>query len=149
MYFLNLRDISIESYPLNIPPGTFARTRDGSGGCVIDSGTSFTRLIMPAYQLVIWAFQVYYGSYGLIRVHAPETGFELCYKMSARLPKFASMTYHFEGANFKVEQQYLHMKVPGRDVFCVELLREQRQTVLGALQQINTRFIYDARARQI
>lgn len=65
------------------------------------------------------------------------------------MPKLASMTYHFEGADFEVKSNYMYWVSASQQAFCVELLASQNRTILGGNQQINTRFIFDAGARQI
>ncbi|XP_065868798.1 aspartic proteinase CDR1-like [Euphorbia lathyris] len=151
-YYLNLQDISVAGRRLNIPRNTFTLKRDGTGGCIVDSGTSITRLIAPAYQQVLKAFQAHFDSYGLQRVNATaETHLELCYRHRQTLPKvkLASMTYHFEGADFEVRPAFIYRTANDPDVFCVQISSSQSESILGSRQQINTRFIYDVRARKI
>ncbi|GAB4827856.1 hypothetical protein Ancab_034740 [Ancistrocladus abbreviatus] len=49
---LGLSDISVGGSPLGIPQGTFALNSDGSGGLIIDSGTTITYLINSAYSMM-------------------------------------------------------------------------------------------------
>eukprot|EP01018_Ginkgo_biloba_P035837 Gb_01040 [translate_table: standard] len=51
-YYISLEDISIGGKLLNIPQGTFDIQSDGSGGVVIDSGTTVTYLEEAGYNLV-------------------------------------------------------------------------------------------------
>ncbi|WCJ39607.1 Eukaryotic aspartyl protease family protein [Euphorbia peplus] len=149
-YYLDLRDISVDSHRLNFTLGTFRLQYDGHGGCVIDSATSYTRFIEPAYRKIIGAFQLYYERYGLQRVRVPNSGLELCYKNSQKLPKLAAMTYHFDGADFEVDANNIYRRIEHTsDVFCVEIKSSPSLTILGTMHQINTRFIYDLNARRI
>ncbi len=51
-YYIGLKGISIgETLPL-IPPSTFEINQDGSGGLFIDTGTSMTHLVEPAYSTI-------------------------------------------------------------------------------------------------
>lgn len=140
-YYLHLQDVSVENRRLNFSSNVFALKRDGSGGCTIDSGAPVTRIVQPAYQQVLKAFQKYFDNQGLQRVHLPQLGFDLCYRNSHTSAKLASisMTFHFEGADFEIDRQ--HMYVVSNDAFCVVLL-QKHQTVLGAI-------VFDVAARQI
>jgi hypothetical protein len=49
-YYLSLAGISVAGKPVPIPEGTFDIRFDGSGGIMIDSGTTLTYLPAPAYK---------------------------------------------------------------------------------------------------
>jgi Xylanase inhibitor C-terminal len=51
-YYLSLQGISLGNTKLSIQPSTFALQSDGTGGVIIDSGTTFTYLIDTIYQAV-------------------------------------------------------------------------------------------------
>lgn len=51
-YYLTLNGISVGDEQLPIPPGTFNRKSDGTGGIIIDSGVKFTILYCLAFDLL-------------------------------------------------------------------------------------------------
>ncbi|KAL2645213.1 hypothetical protein R1flu_012800 [Riccia fluitans] len=56
-YYLDLQGISVEKKLLSIPPSVFRLSPDGGGGTVIDSGTTLTVLVQPAYVVLRDAFR--------------------------------------------------------------------------------------------
>ncbi|XP_065868692.1 aspartic proteinase nepenthesin-1-like [Euphorbia lathyris] len=146
-YYLDLLDISIGNNRLNFPPNTFSIKRDGSGGCIIDSGTTLTHFSQSSYPKVKTAFQNYFRSKGFTQVHMPP--YDLCYINGRSMDEIPTMTFHFRGADFEVEGHYLIMPFPDHNAFCIGIQQTRSLTILGAIQQGNTRFIYDAAARQL
>ncbi|XP_048235656.1 aspartyl protease family protein 2-like [Ricinus communis] len=150
-YFLNLLDMTVAGQRLHLPPGTFALRQDGTGGTIIDSGTGLTFITQTAYPRLISAFQNYFDHRGFQRVHIPE--FDLCYSFRGNhtFHDHASMTFHFERADFTVQADYVYLPMEDDNAFCVALqpTPPQQRTVIGAINQGNTRFIYDAAAHQL
>ncbi|WCJ39581.1 Eukaryotic aspartyl protease family protein [Euphorbia peplus] len=140
-YYLDLRDISVEGTRIGFPPNTFAIKRDGSGGCHLDSGTPLTRIIASAHPRVIGAFQNYFHRYGVQPIHLAGVRYDVCYKNNRAIAKLPSMTFHFQGADMKVEAKNLFTNLGSQDAFCLALQSSQQTTIIGAVQQVNTRFI--------
>lgn len=61
-YFIELLGISINGTRLDINPELFSLQFDGSGGCAIDSGTTFT-IIKSAYDVVIRKLLLYFSGF--------------------------------------------------------------------------------------
>ncbi|XP_065866542.1 aspartic proteinase CDR1-like [Euphorbia lathyris] len=147
-YYMDLRDISVEGKRMEFPANMFAIKRDRSGGCFIDSGTTFTHIVEPAYKVVLKAFQNYFGKYGIRPIRLPHLHYDLCYRNKEEV-EFAVMTFHFQGADFEVEPENLYVDIEKDDAFCLGLTSSPSLTIIGAMQQVDTRFIYDAAARRI
>lgn len=145
-YHLDLLDISVEDERIRFPPGTFALQRNGSGGCMIDTGAIATFMDKRPYEIVMQKFDEHYRSFGRRRVTGIPEGWEYCYLFDPRFRAYASMTFHFQGADFKVEPAYMNFYLVSRGVFCVGLLSTTGKTILGAFQQQDTRFLYDLNA---
>lgn len=77
-YYVNLLGITVGRTRLRIPRGTFELQKDGSGGIIIDSGTSFTNLDSRAYDVLAKRFT---RELKLPRMQVPETGLDLCFKL--------------------------------------------------------------------
>ncbi|XP_065868130.1 aspartic proteinase nepenthesin-1-like [Euphorbia lathyris] len=149
-YYVDLRDISVDGKRIGFPPNMFAIRRDGTGGCGIDSGSSFSSIIQPAYQRVVKAIQDYYFlKYGIHPLQLPQVRYDLCYTQRPAVTRYASLTFHFQGADLEVEGENVHVFLRDYNIFCLGLKSSPQLTIIGAKQQTNTRFIYDAAARQI
>jgi len=55
-YYLSLKGITVGSTRLQVPESAFALTNNGTGGTIIDSGTSFTTLPLQVYRRLRAAF---------------------------------------------------------------------------------------------
>ncbi|XP_015577075.2 aspartic proteinase nepenthesin-2, partial [Ricinus communis] len=152
-YFLNLLDLSVAGQRLRLPPETFALKRDGTGGTIIDSGTGLTLVVQPAYRHLLGALQNHFDHHGFHRVHIPDTNLELRYNFAQNrtFQNHASLTYHFQGADFTVEPRYAYVVYNDENAFCVALLAShiEGRAIIGALHQANTRFVYNAAKRRL
>ncbi|KAF5478852.1 hypothetical protein F2P56_005381 [Juglans regia] len=136
-YLLNLQDVSVGFHRLGFPPDTFKPKQDGTGGCIIDLGALISRLDQNtinghnAYREVMGAFQNHYDSFKLQRIGKVAEGLELCYKYTQDLKEFATMTYHFEGADYTVDSKYVNFYETQAGYFCVALLPGNGKSLLG------------------
>ncbi|KAE8733580.1 hypothetical protein F3Y22_tig00001120pilonHSYRG00218 [Hibiscus syriacus] len=123
-----------------LPPPLVLRA-GGAGGILIDSGALFTfidagTIGVNAYERVMQVFNAYYGSKQLQRRPKEQGGFDLCYDQPSFYNDFASLTFHFNGADYNVNGRYVN--VFRRGYFCVGVLRGVSSSILGAWhQQIN------------
>ncbi|EXB50259.1 Aspartic proteinase nepenthesin-2 [Morus notabilis] len=150
-FYLNLLDISVGWDRLGFPSDTFKLNQDGSGGICIDSGSVSSFMNnedLPngrnPYKEVIGAFQKYYDSLSLNRRNdVPH--FDLCYAMPQGFKQFATMTYHFDKADYTVDGRYANYISVEGGYFCVALLGTvSGVSILGAWHQQNKRIIYNA-----
>eukprot|EP01018_Ginkgo_biloba_P035778 Gb_37476 [translate_table: standard] len=120
-YYISLEDISIGGKLLNIPQGTFDIQSDGSGGVVIDSGTTVTYLEEAGYNLVKKTLS---SLINLTKVDGYGTGLDLCFKRpSAKSnPSFPTMTFHFKGADYDLPVANYMVLFLRRGLFCVTML---------------------------
>ncbi|XP_056176870.1 aspartic proteinase CDR1-like isoform X2 [Syzygium oleosum] len=98
LYFLTLEGISVGGKMLNIDPAVFWRTPSGTGGVVIDSGTTIILLTWNAFDPLSKEVQrLLNGSFE--RVENPYSPSGLCYKgnMSSDLTGFPMVGLHFAG----------------------------------------------------
>ncbi|KAL6283906.1 hypothetical protein ACE6H2_014835 [Prunus campanulata] len=144
-YNLNLLDISVGSGKLGFPPGTFAYIVKvvPARGFFIDSGAIISQLDQNAKEEVMRAFQNYYDSLHLTRIGRVPEGFQLCYSYTPQFTQFASITYHFEGANYVVDPRYVNFYNHEAGHFCVAMMPGNRKSILGAWHQQSMRLIYD------
>lgn len=141
-YYLNLVDISVGDIRIGFPPRTFDLKPNGNGGCMIDTGAMATFIDKGPYERVMREFDEHFRSFGLERVYK-EAGLEYCYKSNPKFRPYLSMTFHFQGADFKVEPTYMYFHYEAKGYFCVALMPYTGKTLLGAWQQQDMRVVYD------
>lgn len=112
-------------------------SQSGTRGFFIDSGALISQLDQNAngrntYREVMRAFQNYYDSLHLTRIGRVPEGFQLCYSYTPQFTQFASMTYHFEGANYVVDPRYVNFYNHEAGHFCVAMMPGNRKSILGA-----------------
>ncbi|WCJ38910.1 Eukaryotic aspartyl protease family protein [Euphorbia peplus] len=145
LYYLDLQDISIDHNRLNYPPHTFALQHDHSGGCAIDSGTTLTHIAGLAYPRLKAALLNHFRNKRFTQVHV--LNYDLCYNTGRRMDELPTMTFHFRGADLEIEKR--NMIIDYDDTtFCLAI-QESTVTLIGAIQQGDTRFIFDLASRQL
>ncbi|KAK4420434.1 Aspartic proteinase CDR1 [Sesamum alatum] len=133
--FLDLKDISVDQKRLGLSPVLFSYEQ---GGFLIDTGAQLSVIKKQAYDKVIQAFANYYTG-RLKRVNGRAYHLDLCYRHNSSLKSYASMTFHLEGADYVTKSLYI---VPQPGILCLGLIPGD-VPILGALQQWNTRFVFD------
>ncbi|PWZ12970.1 Aspartic proteinase nepenthesin-1 [Zea mays] len=144
-YYLNLTGISLGTTALSIPPDAFSLNADGTGGLIIDSGTTITLLGNTAYQ------QVRAAVVSLVTLPttdgSADTGLDLCFMLPSSTsapPAMPSMTLHFNGADMVLPADS-YMMSDDSGLWCLAM---QNQTdgevnILGNYQQQNMHILYD------
>jgi hypothetical protein len=145
-YYLNLTGISLGSTALSIPPNAFALNTDGTGGLIIDSGTTITSLVNSAYQ------QVRAAVASLVTLPtvagADATGLDLCFALpspTSAPPAMPSMTLHFDGADMVLPQESYMISDSGLWCLAVRNSTDGSMSTLGNYQQQNMHILYDVR----
>lgn len=148
-YYLHLKDVSVGFERIGFAPDTFAIREDNLGGCLIDSGTVVSRIDVDtiginAYRIVMGTFQRYYDTKSVQRMEeSPIRGLDYCYHTPPGFKDFATMTFHFEGADYIVDGNYMHYIDDQKAYFCIMLVPGNGFTILGAWQQQNMRIIHN------
>ncbi|KAG8042962.1 hypothetical protein GUJ93_ZPchr0007g5286 [Zizania palustris] len=151
-YYLNLTAISVGTTALSIPPDAFALQANGTGGLIIDSGTTITSLVDAAYKKVRDAVQ------SLVTLPVTDgsdtTGLDLCFALPsptsstppATLP---SMTLHFDGADMVLPVENYMILDSG--MWCLAMVSQTdgAQSTLGNYQQQNLHILYDVQAETL
>ncbi|KAE8733581.1 putative Monovalent cation:proton antiporter [Hibiscus syriacus] len=145
-FFLELLDISVGDYRLGLPPSAFQFRGGGEGGCIFDSGSLFTIMDsnsvgVNVYERVMQVIRAYYGSKGLSAIRTRAGGFDLCYNRPPNFNDFASITFHFNGADYSVPGEY--NVVFDQRTICIPILKGPLTTIIGAVHQQNKRLVYD------
>jgi len=143
-YYLSLEGISVGGQLLAIPNGTFDIQSDGSGGFVIDSGTTITYLQQAAYDAVKEAM---ISSINLPQADGSSVGLDLCFKQQdSSNASFPSMTFHFKGADYDVPKEYYLYPYSTSDIVCLAMVPTDgggNRAIFGNVQQQNYQILYD------
>ncbi|CAN6219066.1 unnamed protein product [Urochloa humidicola] len=146
-YYLNLKGVSLGTKALSIPPGAFSLKADGSGGLIIDSGTTITTLVDAAYQQVRAAV-VSLVSLSTTAAGSAATGLDLCFALPSTTsapPDMPSMTLHFDGADMVLPPENYMITDTDNSLWCLMMgsQRDGLPSILGNYQQQNMHILYD------
>ncbi|KAI3449543.1 hypothetical protein Pfo_006208 [Paulownia fortunei] len=145
-YYVELQGISLNKTRLNISPEVFAFKNNGKSGCIIDSGTPYSRIITPAFDILKLELEKGFG-------------LELCYQRSKPegFNKLPDITFHLRGsqADFVMKAQAV-FEVVGRfrpirfrEYFCLAMVRDNMASIIGSHQQTNHRIIHDTKNKRL
>lgn len=140
-YYLSLEGISVGGQLLDIPDGTFDLQFDGSGGVIIDSGTTVTYLEQTGYDAVKKAV---ISSVRLPQVDGSNIGLDLCFdqQSASSTSTFPTITFHFQGADFNLpKENYIYTDRSG--IACLAMLPNNGMSIFGNIQQQNYQILYD------
>lgn len=140
-YYLSLLGITVGTTKLDIPSSTFALKSDGTGGTIIDSGTSITYLETSGYNAVRKAF---ISQIKLPVANKSATGFDLCFSTPSKadfaLPKFI---FHFDGADLSLPESNYFIHDSDTGLLCLSVMGSSGMSILGSMQQENFKIIYN------
>ncbi|CAN6211843.1 unnamed protein product [Urochloa humidicola] len=144
-YYLNLKGISLGTTALSIPPNVFSLKSDGSGGLIIDSGTTFTYIVDAAYQ------QVRAAVLSLVTLPTSADGsaatqLDLCFALPSPTsdpPAMPNMTLHFDGADMVLPSDSYMMQDAGVWCLAMQNQKDGETSILGNYQQQNMHILYD------
>ncbi|PON57178.1 Aspartic peptidase [Parasponia andersonii] len=152
-YYLNLQGMSLGGRRLMIPKNYFVRNGTVRGSA-IDSGSELSMFIGPAFVILKSSILNYFSGRPGFGPAPSMRGLEVCLTRPAsvgfgQLPRIGFM--FDEGAVLEVtpENSYVLGETSGFKHFCLGMLRSRDITILGALQQINQRIVYDTRAMRL
>ncbi|OAY83610.1 Aspartic proteinase nepenthesin-2 [Ananas comosus] len=151
-YYLKLHDISVDGKRLKLPRNTFKQKPDGSGGCIIDSGSGLTYLEERAFNRVEAAMIAYFKRFENVkRVFAKKYKLKLCYRVPESFREWPSMALHFEGADLLLQPVNILMtEKDWKHVFCFTMMPEiSGMTILGSSLQQKFRFVFDVAKQQL
>ncbi|GLT91726.1 hypothetical protein SLE2022_096000 [Rubroshorea leprosula] len=141
-YYLPLQGISVGDTRLPIKQSTFSIQEDGSGGMIIDSGTTITYLEESAFDALAEEFT----SQVKLPVDKSEgTGLDVCFNLPSdtkevEVPK---LVFHFEGADVELPSDNYMIGDSSMGVVCLAMGSSSGLSILGNLQQQNMLVIYD------
>ncbi|PIN11511.1 Aspartyl protease [Handroanthus impetiginosus] len=149
-YYLHIKSIVVGGEVLDIPEETWEFSSDGSGGTIIDSGTTLSYFVDPAYKIIKEAFVKKVKGYPVVEDFPI---LDPCYNVSGvKKPKLPSFGIVFsDGAvwNFPVENYFI--KLEPDDIVCLAILGTPRSalSIIGNYQQQNFHVLYDTKQSRL
>jgi hypothetical protein len=127
--------------------------KDGGGGCVIDCGTLATLLVKPIFDTLHTALADHLSSnQNLKRRIIHKLHKDLCCEElsdDGHCENLPVVTFHFEnaGLDVKPEAVFMFREFEGKILFCLSMLSDDSNTIIGAYQQMEQKFVYDTKAQ--
>ncbi|KAK4418187.1 Aspartic proteinase nepenthesin-1 [Sesamum alatum] len=160
-YYVDLQGISLNKTRLKINPKVFEFKNNGSsGGCIIDTGTPYSRIITPAFDILKLELVKYFSRFKNLKRRIGDLGLELCYERSKPegFKNLPDLTFHLGGSQaadfvmkpeavFEVVRQSRPMK--SREYFCLAMVKNTKMSILGSHQQTNQRIVYDTMNKRL
>ncbi|RLM80352.1 aspartic proteinase nepenthesin-1 [Panicum miliaceum] len=149
-YYVQLRGVLVGGELLNISSDTWGVSKDGSGGTIIDSGTTLSYFAEPAYRVIRQAFvERMSRSYPLI---ADFPVLNPCYNVSGvERPEVPELSLAFaDGAvwDFPAENYFIRLD---DGIMCLAVLGTPRSgmSIIGNFQQQNFHVVYDLQKNRL
>ncbi|KAG9141642.1 hypothetical protein Leryth_015347 [Lithospermum erythrorhizon] len=142
-YYLGLNGISVGGVKVKgITASLFKLDPSGTGGVIIDSGTSVTRLTRPAYVALRDAFRV--GASNLKRA-AEFSLFDTCFDLSGKAEvKVPTVVLHFTKADVSLPASNYLIPVDSSGRFCFAFAATMSGlSIIGNIQQQSFRVAFD------
>ncbi|KAK6259219.1 Xylanase inhibitor [Theobroma cacao] len=141
-YYLSLQGITVGDTRLPIKKSTFALEDDGTGGVIIDSGTTITYLEERAFDLVKKEF---ISQMKLSEDTSGSTGLELCFTLPSgstdvEVPK---LIFHFEGADLDLPGENYMIADSSSGLLCLAMGSSSGMSIFGNVQQQNMLVLHD------
>ncbi|CAI0403922.1 unnamed protein product [Linum tenue] len=143
-YYISLEGISVGGTGLSIPASTFALQSDGSGGMIIDSGTTITYLERSAFDEVKKAFK---AAIDLPVDNSGSTGLDLCFDLPSGGGsgdiKVPTLVFHFKGADLELPAENYMIADSSVGLVCLAMGSSSGMSIFGNIQQQNFMVLYD------
>ncbi|KAL0373828.1 UNVERIFIED_CONTAM: Aspartyl protease family protein 2 [Sesamum radiatum] len=148
-YYVGLNGISVGGARVpGITPSLFKMDQMGSGGVIVDSGTSVTRLTRPAYVALRDAFRA--GASNLKRA-TDFSLFDTCFDLSGKTEvKVPTVVLHFEGADVSLPASNYLIPVDSEGKFCFAFAGTMSGlSIIGNIQQQGFRVVFDMASNRV
>uniref|UniRef100_A0A1J3EEU6 Aspartic proteinase nepenthesin-2 n=1 Tax=Noccaea caerulescens TaxID=107243 RepID=A0A1J3EEU6_NOCCA len=154
-YYLNLRRIFVGSKRVKIPYKFLAPGTDGNGGSIVDSGSTFTFMEQPVFELVAEEFATQMSNYTREKDIEKTTGLGPCFniagKGSVTVPE---LIFEFKGgAKMELPLSNYFSFVGSADNVCLMVVSDKTVSptggrsgpaiIIGSFQQQNYHVEYD------
>lgn len=142
-YYVTLKGLTVGSTRITLPSSAFSVQDDGTGGVIVDSGTSITYLELQGYRALKKAFT---AQMKLPAADGSTIGLDLCFAAPAggvdqvEVPK---LVLHFDGADLDLPAENYMVLDSGSGALCLTVMGSRGLSIIGNFQQQNIQFVYD------
>ncbi|KAK4845930.1 hypothetical protein QYF36_010840 [Acer negundo] len=149
-YYVEIKSIMVDGEVLKIPEETWKISSDGSGGTIIDSGTTLSYFQEPAFEIIKEAFVKKVKGYPLLEDFPI---LQPCYNVSGvekiELPEFGIVFSDGGVWNFPVENTFIQFEPD--DVVCLAIMKTPPSalSIIGNYQQQNFHILYDTKKSRL
>ncbi|XP_058101112.1 aspartic proteinase nepenthesin-2-like [Magnolia sinica] len=147
-YYLQIQAIVVGGEILDIPAKTWNFSPEGTGGMIIDSGTTLGYFANPAYRIIREAFRKKV-SYPLLEgIPMLDTCFNVSGVKKVDMPEFTILFGDGAVWNFPMENCFIPMDP---DVVCLAISETPHSlfSILGNYQQQNFHILYDTKKSRL
>ncbi|XP_047323681.1 aspartic proteinase nepenthesin-1-like [Impatiens glandulifera] len=150
-YYVGLEGITVGETLLPIPKEVFEVKEDGSGGMIVDSGTTLTYLHEEAFRLLKKEFT----SQMRLRVSTKSdtTGMDLCFDLPGKDRDFGinnddnidipKVKFHFKGMDLELPSENYIVGDMSLGVVCLAMAASNGMSIFGNIQQQNFLVVHD------
>ncbi|CAH9120192.1 unnamed protein product [Cuscuta europaea] len=142
-YYITLEGITVGETRLPVAETAFKLSRDGSGGMIIDSGTTLTYLQTEAFAALKSEFK---KQMDLTVDESGSTGLDLCFKLPSGAEEISvpKLTFHFGGgADLKLPGENYVVADKSYGVACLAMGSADGMSIFGNVQQQNMMVVHD------
>lgn len=141
-YYLSLEGITVGDTRLPIEKSAFALNDDGSGGMIIDSGTTITYLEESAFDLVKKEF---ISQMKLPVDTSGSTGLDVCFNLPSDSNDIAvpKLVFHFKGADVDLPGENYIIADSSEGLACLAIGTSSGMSIFGNVQQQNYLLLHD------
>ncbi|PIA34666.1 LOW QUALITY PROTEIN: hypothetical protein AQUCO_03700151v1 [Aquilegia coerulea] len=142
-YYVSLEGISVDDKRLLIPNDTFSFKKSNKGGCMVDTGSTFTYLVKAAFDILVEHLNQEMENVKRAPEAEKKSFFKLCYEIGwADLMFIPVLTLHFTDADLHLPSfnTWLHFQ---QDTYCLAILPTDGRSTLGNFQMQRTTVGYD------
>ncbi|CAB4319952.1 unnamed protein product [Prunus armeniaca] len=150
-YYVGLRRINVGGRRVKIPYRYLRPDKNGSGGTMVDSGTTFTLMAHEVFERVTGELEKQMKGYKRAEEAETLTTLRPCYNFSGiETPEFPSVTFHFKGGAEMALPLENYVAPAGGKVLCFTILSDNGPVIssgpsiiLGSFQMQNYHVEYD------
>ncbi|EEF38595.1 probable aspartyl protease At4g16563 [Ricinus communis] len=150
-YYVSLRRISIGGRSVKIPYKYLSPDKDGNGGTIIDSGTTFTYMSTEAFEILSNEFISQVKNYERALMVEALSGLKPCFNVSgAKELELPQLRLHFKGgADVELPLENYFAFLGSREVACFTVVTDGAEKasgpgmILGNFQMQNFYVEYD------
>ncbi|PPS13672.1 hypothetical protein GOBAR_AA06875 [Gossypium barbadense] len=147
-YYLSLQGITVGRTRLPFNESTFTFQDDGSGGLIIDSGTTITYLEESVFNVLSERF---IKQMKLPVDNSGSTGLELCFILPSDTSKVKvpKLIFHFDGADLDLPGENYVIADSNMGLICLAMGRSNGISILGNIQQQNILVLHDLKKKTL